>query len=80
MKRYGLWECHWGCVRCKHYLTRHQKYHSDGVCPHCGYKGRFACTIVDCKEIIMRKVYKHPAWMFWMFWYYTWEVKGEEHE
>lgn len=38
------------CVNCDTKLTDNERMYSDGMCPHCGYKDKSACTIVEAYE------------------------------
>jgi predicted RNA-binding Zn-ribbon protein involved in translation (DUF1610 family) len=44
------WFTMYFCVDCKKRLSYSKVMYSHGVCPHCGYKGPDACTIVDTYE------------------------------
>lgn len=59
----------WGtehrCVECEGVLTSRQRHYADGRCPLCGYKSKFAGTIVVTTERGFR--YKpRPWWAIWV--------------
>lgn len=64
----GRWKTAWFCVSCKERLTEHDRYYSHGRCPHCGYKGEHAGTIIDTFERAYRIVVidSPPWWKFWV--------------
>lgn len=51
------------CRACDTPLSWKEVMYSFGACPECGAVS--SGTIVDCKQIAIRKVWNHPRWMFW---------------
>ncbi len=49
------------CINCKKKVSFRTKMYSMGRCPHCGYKGMDACTIMDTIE----RYEEVPWWNFW---------------
>lgn len=40
------------CSKCDHWLTRHEYFNSEGVCPYCGHDSRWAyCSV---KKVVYR--------------------------
>ena len=46
----GSWFVVYRCVSCKKSMSWDAKMYNYGMCPHCGYKDEYACTIVKCDE------------------------------
>lgn len=61
-----MWRTAYYCAECDGELTRHQKMYSDGRCPLCGHKGKYAGTIVNTTEKAYRLVRVAPWWKFWI--------------
>jgi predicted RNA-binding Zn-ribbon protein involved in translation (DUF1610 family) len=63
----GPWKTAWYCVSCKERLNEDERYWSHGRCPHCGFKSKNACTIVESYERAYRiiELDSIPWWKFW---------------
>ena len=59
------WRTEHICCSCKAEISDNIRYYSSGRCPYCGYKGKYAGTIVDTEERAYRIV-RHGKW--WQFW------------
>lgn len=69
---YGEWESVYCCVWCQDELSHEERMHRRGVCPKCGNTS--GCTIVDCAEIVRRKVTTLKPVCFGLFyWPKSWE-------
>lgn len=64
-KRYSDWFTVYECKSCNKKLSYHTVMYSHGRCPKCGEKGSGAGTIVDAREVAVRKVYHKPWYIFW---------------
>lgn len=53
------------CVSCGHVVSYHTRMYSHGRCPHCGYKGKHAGTIMDTTEHAFRWVRDGEVWQLW---------------
>lgn len=55
------------CVKCNEEVSDYTRMDSHGRCPHCGFKGRHACTIMDTKERAYCIVWILPE-VWWKLW------------
>lgn len=67
------WKTEDRCVRCQHELTFHERFHSCGICPHCGHRENKYSTMCATTAHIYRDVVvpaptrDRPWWAFWEF-------------
>jgi DNA-directed RNA polymerase subunit RPC12/RpoP len=58
------WITAWFCVNCDAEVSWETKMGSHGRCPHCGFKGDGAVSIMKTREEA-REVEDVPWWRFW---------------
>ena len=69
----GPWEARLVCAVCRQYLTTHEIYYSDGVCPRCGHDSDG--TVCDTQTVIWRWVEtESPSW--WERWFLRRKPQG----
>lgn len=61
------------CKRCNHRLSRYEKMHSSGMCPHCGHNPPWAVTICEHYTETWRQVELRPWWKVWVWPRYKYE-------
>lgn len=64
--RYSNWFTELRCANCNTAVSYITKMTSYGRCPHCGYKGKDAVTIMETIEVPYRLRWTAPAWQFWV--------------
>ena len=60
------WHTEFSCAACQTIVSYRTKMDSHGLCPHCGYRGPGAVTIMHTVDRTYTNVRQAPWWKFWI--------------